>query len=263
VGQNRSTFRRYLGLSLPWRVVWITGASTGIGAEIALQLAAAGLIVAASARSVDKLDALHRQSNLIKPYPLDVTDASSVRDVFASITRDHGPVDLVIAGAATYKAVSASGIDPTDFDTMYRTNYLGVINVIAAVLPAFRDRRQGHLSWIASVAGYRGLPKAAAYGPTKAALINLAESIKPELERDGITVSVINPGFVRTPMTAVNDFEMPFLMEPADAAAQTIAGLAKQKFEVAYPTPFVAILKFARILPYRAFFWLIRKFVLK
>jgi short-subunit dehydrogenase len=142
-------------------------------------------------------------------------------------------------------------------------NYLGVINVLAAVLPVFRARRKGHISWIASVAGYRGLPKAAAYGPTKAALINLAESLRPEPAADGVTVSVINPGFVKTPMTAHNDFTMPFLMEVEDAAAQTIAGLAKGKFEVAYPTPFVVIMKIARVLPYAMFFGLVRRLVLK
>jgi short-subunit dehydrogenase len=146
---------------------------------------------------------------------------------------------------------------------MYETNFLGVINVLSAVLPVFRKRSSGHVSWIASVAGYRGLPKAAAYGPTKAALINLAESLRPELEAEGVTVSVINPGFVKTPLTAQNDFPMPFLMEPDEAARLTIAGLASRRFEIAYPRPFVAILKFARLLPYRIYFALIRRSILK
>jgi short-subunit dehydrogenase len=119
------------------------------------------------------------------------------------------------------------------------------------------------VAWIASVAGYRGLPKAAAYGPTKAALINLAESLKPELEADGVQVSVINPGFVRTPLTAQNDFPMPFLMEADEAARRSIAGLAAGRFEIAYPRRFVALLKFARLLPYRLYFALIRRSVLK
>jgi short-subunit dehydrogenase len=248
---------------LPWRVAWVTGASTGIGADICRQLAEQGVAVAASARSADKLASLAREHPGVHAFPLDVTNAAACADIHADITDRLGAVDLVIAGAGTYKPVTAAEIDPAEFDQMYRVNYLGVINVMAAVLPAFRARRAGHLSWIASVSGYRGLPKASAYGPTKAALINLAESLKPELDRDGVTISVINPGFVRTPMTAGNDFDMPFLMEPADAARATIAGLAKGKFEVAYPTPFVAILKFARLLPYRAFFWLSRRFLLK
>jgi short-subunit dehydrogenase len=125
-----------------------------------------------------------------------------------------------------------------------------------------RQRHAGRIAWIASVAGYRGLPKAAGYGPTKAALINLAESLKPELDQIGIKISVVNPGFVETPMTKGNDFPMPFLMKPEDAARRTIEGLAKGKFEVAYPTRFVAILKIARLLPYSLYFWLIKHAVL-
>jgi NAD(P)-dependent dehydrogenase (short-subunit alcohol dehydrogenase family) len=247
-------------MALPWRVVWVTGASSGIGAEIAKQLAAAGIKVAASARNQEALAALGQG---ISPYPLDVTDEAKVAQTLAHIERDLGQIDLIIAGAGTYTPASAADFRTDMFRRMYEVNYLGVINVLAAALPVFRARRQGHLSWIASVSGYRGLPKAAAYGPTKAALINLAESLKVELERDGVKVSVINPGFVRTPMTSVNDFEMPFLMEPADAARATIAGLAKGKFEVAYPTPFVAIMKFGRLLPYSLFFWVSRKYLLK
>jgi short-subunit dehydrogenase len=246
-----------------WRVVWVTGASTGIGAEIARQLAEAGVIVATSARRGDVLQRQAAAQPGLRPYPLDVTDAGAVAAAFHRIESDVGEIDLIIAGAATYKPVAASAIIASEFETMYRVNYLGVINVLAAVLPVFRARRKGHISWIASVAGYRGLPKAAAYGPTKAALINLAESLRPELAADGVTVSVINPGFVKTPMTAHNDFTMPFLMEVEDAAAQTIAGLAKGKFEVAYPTPFVVIMKIARVLPYAMFFGLVRRLVLK
>jgi NAD(P)-dependent dehydrogenase (short-subunit alcohol dehydrogenase family) len=247
-------------MALPWRIVWVTGASTGIGAEICKQLAADGVIVAASARNVDALKALGVG---IHAYPLDVSDETRVADTFSSIEKNLGPIDLIIAGAGIYTPASAADFQTQMFRRMYEVNYLGVINVLAAALPAFRARRGGHLSWIASVSGYRGLPKAAAYGPTKAALINLAESLKPELDRDGVKVSVINPGFVRTPMTQQNDFEMPFLMEPVDAARATIAGLAKGKFEVAYPTPFVAILKIGRLLPYRLFFWISRRYLLK
>ena len=250
-------------MALPWKLVWITGASTGIGAETAKQLAAQGVKVAISARSVEGLHAVAKEQPLITIFPLDVTNAVDVATAFAEIEKAHGPIDLIIAGAGTYTPASAADFRIEHFMRMYEVNYLGVIHVLAAALPAFRARRGGRLSWIASVSGYRGLPKAAAYGPTKAALINLAESLKPELERDGVAVSVINPGFVRTPMTAQNDFEMPFLMEPADAARATIEGLAKGQFEVAYPRRFVAILKFARVLPYRVYFWLIRKYVLK
>lgn len=250
-------------MALPWRVVWITGASTGIGAAIARQLAAEGVQVAASARSPDKLEAVASGQPLVKSYPVDVTDVEQVARVFAQVEREMGPIDLVIAAAGTYSPVTLDQFSPAPFRNMYETNFLGVVHVLSAIIPTFRQRRSGHVAWIASVAGYRGLPKAAAYGPTKAALINLAESLRPELETDGVTVSVINPGFVRTPLTAQNDFPMPFLMEPEDAARRTIAGLARRQFEIAYPAPFVVILKFARLLPYRIYFALIRRAVMK
>lgn len=243
-------------------MVWVTGASTGIGASVARQLSAEGVAVAISARNAETLNTLAAANGNLRSYPLDVTDEKAVVECFQGIEADLGPVDLIVAGAGTYTEVTMDDFNTSAFKRMYEVNYLGVINVLVAAMPQFRKRRAGHISWIASVAGYRGLPKAAAYGPTKAALINLAESLKEELARDGVTISVINPGFVKTPMTAQNDFPMPFLMDVEDAARATIAGLRAGKFEVAYPGRFVAILKLARVLPYAWYFWLIRRFVL-
>jgi NAD(P)-dependent dehydrogenase (short-subunit alcohol dehydrogenase family) len=245
--------------SLPWKTVWITGASTGIGREIALQLAAAGLNVAASARSKEKLAGLGAN---VRAYPLDVTDAEGCAATIAAIERDLGPIDLAVLGAGTFEPMTLDTLSLDNFHRTMETNYMGVVNALAALVPLMRGRGQGHLAWIASVAGYRGLPKAAAYGPSKAALINLAESLKPELQVFGVKVSVINPGFVETPMTAQNKFPMPFLMKPEDAARQSIAGLVAGKFEIAFPFRFVAFLKIARILPYSWYFGLIRRFVL-
>ena len=245
---------------LPWKLVWITGASTGIGREVALQLAARGVKVAVSARSAEKLEDMGPN---IKPYLLDVTDAQAVANTISKIETELGPIELALMGAGTYAPISMDDIKPEVFASIINVNYLGIVNGLAALVPIMRQRGNGHIAWIASVSGYRGLPKAAAYGPTKAALINLAESLKPELQTLGISVSVVNPGFVETPMTKANDFPMPFLMTPQDAARRTIEGLAKGKFEVAYPTRFVVILKLARLLPYRVFFWLISHTVLK
>jgi NAD(P)-dependent dehydrogenase (short-subunit alcohol dehydrogenase family) len=247
-------------MPLPWKTAWITGASTGIGRDIALQLAARGVKVAASARSVEKLREL---GTSILAVPLDVTDAAACRDAVNRIERELGPIDLVVFGAGTYTPVAIDDLDPKRFSHMMDTNYMGVVNGIAALAPRMIARGSGHLSWIASVAGYIGLPKAAAYGPTKAALINLAESLQPELKQKGVMVSVINPGFVETPLTAQNDFDMPFLMKSDEAARRTIAGLAAGRFEVAYPRRFVAILKSLRLLPYPLFFRLITRSVLK
>ena len=249
-----------MSTALPWKTAWVTGASTGIGREIALQLAAAGVKVAASARSPDKLAAL---GSGIVSIPLDVTDADACREAFNRVESELGGVDLVVFGAGTYTPVSIDSIDPKQFSHMMDTNYMGVVNGLAAVAPSMLARGRGHLSWIASVAGFMGLPKAAAYGPTKAALINLAESLAPEMRLRGVQVSIINPGFVATPLTAQNDFEMPFLMQPEEAARRTIEGLAAGRFEVAYPRRFVAILRTIRALPYPLFLRLITRFVLK
>jgi NAD(P)-dependent dehydrogenase (short-subunit alcohol dehydrogenase family) len=249
-----------LSRPLPWKVAWVTGASTGIGREIALQLAASGVKVAASARSVEKIASLGPG---ILAIPLDVTDLAACRAAVAEVESRLGPVDLAVLGAGTYTPVAIDDLDPARFAHMMDTNYMGVVNCVAALAPGMMARGSGHLSWIASVAGYVGLPKAAAYGPTKAALINLAESLEPEMGLKGVAVSVINPGFVETPLTAQNDFPMPFLMKADDAARRTIAGLAAGKFEIAYPRRFVAILKALRLLPYPLFFRLIRRAVLK
>lgn len=245
---------------LPWKVAWITGASTGIGRELALQLSARGVRVAASARSAEKLAALGPS---VLAIPLDVTDAAACRAAVDRIESELGPIDLAVLGAGTYSPVAVDALDPTVFAAMMDTNYMGVVNCLSALAPRMMARGRGHLSWIASVAGYMGLPKAAAYGPTKAALINLAECLAPEMKLKGVLVSVINPGFVATPLTAQNDFEMPFLMQPDEAARRTIAGLAQGRFEIAYPRRFVAILRTLRALPYPVFFSLITRFVLK
>jgi short-subunit dehydrogenase len=243
-----------------WKTVWITGASTGIGRELAIQLAASGVKIAASARSVEKLQSLGAN---VFPFPLDVANPQAARATVDKIEQELGPVDLAIFAAGIYSEVVATDIDEKLFASIMATNYLGTVNCLAAVLPKMLTRRQGHISWIASVTGYRGLPKAAAYGPSKAALISLAESLKPELDQHGISLSVINPGFVATPMTSKNDFPMPFLMQPQEAARRTLIGLENKKFEITYPTRLVAILKFARLLPYGIYFWLIKNLILK
>ena len=241
--------------AMPWKVAWITGASTGIGREMALQLAARGVVVAASARSNDKLASLGPN---IRSYPLDVTDRAAVLATIISIERDLGPIDLAVFAAGTYTPVNVESLDPAIFETAMATNYLGVVNALAGLLPKMITRRGGHVAWIASVAGYVGLPKAAAYGPSKAALINLAESLKLELDMRGVTLSIINPGFVETPLTAQNDFYMPFLMKAPEAAKLSIDGLARRRFEIAYPLRFVMIMKLARLLPYALFFRMIQ-----
>ncbi len=241
--------------NLPWKTAWVIGASTGIGAEIAKQLGDAGVKVAASSRSIGAAD----QASNIKAWPLDVTDAKAVAETFADIEESIGPLEIVLVSVGTYKPLTGFDLTLADHRAGIEVNYMGVVNVLQSILPSFRKKAGGHIAWISSVAGYAGLPKSAAYGPSKAALINLAEGLKPELNKAGIAISVINPGFVKTPMTAANDFSMPFLMDAEDAARRTISGLVLKKFEIAYPRRFVIILKLLRILPYWAFFFLTKR----
>jgi NAD(P)-dependent dehydrogenase (short-subunit alcohol dehydrogenase family) len=232
-------------MKLPWKVVWITGASSGIGAEIAKQLAEAGVKVAASARRFPELP-VHPN---ITQFTVDVTDEPALSVAVDEIERRLGPIDLAIFGAGAYEPFKLQTFNTQTFRRINEVNYLGSIRALGAVLPRFMVRKSGHVAFVASVAGYQGLPKSAYYGPTKAALINLAEALWLELRPHGINVSMINPGFVETPMTAANDFPMPFLMKPARAAALTIRGLKVRRFEIAYPLPFVLILKTLQKLP--------------
>ncbi len=225
--------------------MWVTGASSGIGREIVLQLAAKGVKVAASSRKGWPEPC----PNNVVSFPLDVTDAAAVDACIARIEHELGYIDLAVLGAGAYQAFDLETCDADPFTRINATNYLGVTNCVAPLLRRMVKRRSGHISWIASVAGYNGLPKAGYYGPTKAALINLAESLWHEAKPKGVAISVINPGFVETPMVEANDFPMPFLMKADDAATRTITGLARKKFEIAYPLPFVLILKFLQRLP--------------
>ncbi|MGI9371990.1 MAG: SDR family NAD(P)-dependent oxidoreductase [Hyphomicrobiales bacterium] len=248
----------------PWKSVWITGASTGLGREIAVKLAQAGVKVAVSARSKDKLESLAASYDAIRPYALDVSDPAAVQKVVQNIEAELGPLDLALFNAGTYEPEGAFDLNSESFRRTVSVNYLGAVDGVLAVLPAMKERGVGHVAVVASVAGYRGLPRAAAYGSTKAALIHFAESTAPELKRAGITMSVVNPGFVETPLTAKNDFPMPFIMDVDAAADRVLSGLEAGKFEVAFPRRFVMILKTLRMLPYSLYFkimdrWVVRK----
>jgi NAD(P)-dependent dehydrogenase (short-subunit alcohol dehydrogenase family) len=242
------------------RVAWITGGGTGIGRELALRLAAHGWQVAVSGRRPESLAevAATGPSSHIHPYPLDVTDAGANRSTLAAIESSLGPVDLAVFNAGAFRPFKASEFDTAPFEELVRVNYLGVVNGIAAVVPGMRLRGHGHVAIVASVAGYNGLPLGAPYGATKAALINLAESLRFDFRRMGLDISIINPGFVRTPLTEPNRFHMPFLMNATTAARHIERGLQAKRFEIAFPWPMVMMLKVARILPYWLSFPLLR-----
>lgn len=234
---------------LPWKTVWITGASTGIGRELALRLARGGARVAVSARSADKLEAVAGEATGIVPVPFDVGDRGAAAVAAAHVIEELGGLDLVVLNAGVWHPMRASAYDAGPVAHSMAVNYLGLANTLEHVIPHMIGRSRGYIALVASVAGYRGLPQAAAYAPTKAAVISLAEVLRLELARHGIVVSVINPGFVATPMTAVNDFPMPFMITAEDAAARIERGLRRGKFEVAFPWQLVAILKLLRLLP--------------
>ncbi|MEM7426049.1 MAG: SDR family NAD(P)-dependent oxidoreductase [Pseudomonadota bacterium] len=237
-----------------WKHAWVTGASTGIGAELVKRLAARGVAVSASARSADKLEDLAQASAQISARTVDVTDAAAMTSTAADAESEHGPIDLAILNAGIWLQSAGRPYDGTAAKTSMDINYLGVTNALAAVLPGMVERRRGHIVIVASVAGYRGMPNAAHYAPTKAALISLAECLHAELARKGIKVQVVNPGFVKTPMTDVNKFPMPFLMSVDGAADRIMDGLVSSRFEITFPWKLVVLLKLLRILPYRLYF---------
>jgi NADP-dependent 3-hydroxy acid dehydrogenase YdfG len=240
--------------------VWVVGASTGIGAAIARELLARGSRVALSARSAERLQTLAAIApDRSLTVPVDVTDAPAVRAAHDTIVAAWGGVDVVLAVAGNYVPLRATEFDAGAIGRLFEVNVQGVLNVLGPVLPAMIARRGGHVAIVASVAGFRGLPKALGYGPTKAALINLAEVLYLDLAPMGVGVHIVNPGFVRTPLTDGNDFKMPALIEPEEAARETLRGLERGEFETHYPKRFTRWLKLLRVLPYRWYFPLVHR----
>jgi NAD(P)-dependent dehydrogenase (short-subunit alcohol dehydrogenase family) len=243
-----------------WRgkTVWLLGASSGIGEATAHALHGLGAHVVVSARQGELLDRFVAQHAGSQALTLDVTDTQAVQQAAQSLLA-RGPLNCVVYCAGHYRAMRADAMDLTDMKRHMDINYLGALNVLDAVLPAMLAARQGHISLIGSVAGYTGLPNSLAYGPTKAALINLAETLYQDLHPKGIGVSLISPGFVQTPLTANNHFEMPALLTPAQAAQAMVTGWAKGQFEIHFPKRFTFWLKTLRLLPYRAQLYLVSK----
>ncbi|MQM38835.1 putative oxidoreductase [wastewater metagenome] len=244
------------------RLALITGASSGIGEALAVRLAAHGWRVVAAARRRAALEALAERASgpgRIIPQVLDVTDADAFAALVTTVEADHGEIDTVILNAGGYEPVRLDELDAAVFERLIRVNYLGTVNGLAACLPAMRRRGRGQVLVMGSLSAYRGLPRAAAYGSTKAAVLSLAESLRPEAERAGIALRVVSPGFVKSRLTERNDFRMPQLMDPADAAAAIHAGIDGNGFEVFFPRRLGWTLKLLRLLPYRLYFALMRR----
>ncbi|MAH84985.1 MAG: oxidoreductase [Rhodospirillaceae bacterium TMED8] len=233
------------------RVAWVTGAGKGIGRAVARQLALEGWIVGASARTSRDLTTLELEClpGTVKSMPLDVTDTLATARVIATIEEELGELDLVILNAGTHLPISVENFSVDIFRTLIETNLMGTVNGLAEIIPRFTARGCGHIAIVASLAAYRGLPTAAAYGATKVGLIHMCEALKPELQKYGISLTLINPGFVETPLTAKNKFQMPFLITSETAAKHIVRGLEKQSFEITFPWQLAAIMRVLRFLP--------------
>jgi short-subunit dehydrogenase len=240
-------------------IAWVTGASSGIGREVAAQLAAAGWHVAISARRRDELDSLAAaHPGKMTVWPLDITDTAAVAATVAGIEAGR-PIARAVLNAGTYLRDTAHDFDIEKFKTQIDVNLLGTANCLAALMPGMLARRGGQIGIVASLAGLSGLPGAVTYSTTKAGLIAMAESLKFDMDKAGACISVILPGFVKTPLTDKNTIPMPFLMEVADAARVILKGLDAGRFLIAFPGPLAWPLRFLRILPAPLYFALVKK----
>ena len=241
--------------------VWIIGASTGIGAALAIALHARGARVAVSARRAEKLTALVADWSgaASLALPLDITKLDTIAAAEEALVAKWGGYDLVVFMAGDYTPMRSWEIDLKVASQMIETNLTGMYKALSIVVPRFVAAKAGGLALVSSVAGYRGLPQSLVYGPTKAALINLAETLYLDLHEKGLDVYVINPGFVKTPLTDQNTFEMPHIITPEVAAAEIIKGFEAGEFEIHFPKRFSRMLKTLRHLPISLYFKLIKK----
>ena len=243
------------------KLAWITGGGTGIGKALALALDKQGWQVIISGRTEQKLQAVIELGQKIAYLVLDVTDREQSRQVFNTLYEKYGLPDVVVLNAGDYTPMP---VDEFNLDLVYKlnqVNYLGVMNGLASILPLMKARKSGQILLMASVAGYRGLPDAAPYGATKAALINFCEAMYIPLKKEGVLLRIINPGFVTTQLTAKNTFKMPAEITSTEAAGRIVKSLASESFEITFPKRFTYILKILRILPYRLYFFFTSKII--
>lgn len=239
--------------------VWMIGGSTGIGEALTRQLAHAGARIALSARSRDKLELLAQALPGTRAYPFDMTDADATRRAAEAIFAEYGGIDVVIVMAGTYVEMRAQNFELQSAKHQIEVNLNGVLNVLDPVLPQLIRQRNGHLCLVSSVAGYSGLPNGMVYGASKAGLINMAEALYVDLGEFNVDVSLVCPGFVETPLTAKNEFPMPFIITADTAATEMVKSFARGDFEMHFPRRFTRMLKFLRLLPYGLYFPAIRK----
>ncbi len=241
-------------------VVWITGGSSGIGAETAVRLASEGFEVYISARSEGDLRKIAERpeaAGRIHPLPLDVTNRDACQAAAKKITSSGRPIAIALFSAGGFWPMRGWDLSLENFDKTYDVNFTGVINCLVPAVESMKEAGRGQVAIVSSVSGYGGLKKAASYGSSKAALINLAEALKFDFDKMNIKIQLINPGFIDTPMTEKNDFPMPFLMPLDKAADRVTAGLRKSSFEITFPRRFTWMLKLVNLFPYSLYFALI------
>ena len=234
-------------MTFPDKVAWVVGASRGIGAAVACELTARGANVAISARDAAQLAQV--SDGRMLAIPADVTDPTMLTAAASTIQDRLGPLDLVVVSAGYWKQMAVDAWDTEVFDRHVKVNLSGLSNTIAAVLPGMLQKRSGVIAGIASVAGYRGLAGSEAYGATKAAQINLLESLRIHLRHTGVRVTTVCPGFVRTDLVADNRFPMPFMIEPDQAATAICDGLARERTQIVFPLPMAVLMNTARLVP--------------
>ena len=242
------------------KVIWITGASSGIGKALAIKFAENGWIVAASARRENLLKELQNINQSIYPYPLDVTDIEKCKLTAKSIIDNLNGIDICVFGTGMHDPKSEKQFNLNKIREIMEVNYFGTMNSINSIYDYFSEKKNGQISIISSVAGYRGLPAAGAYCAPKAALTSFTESLNFEMKMKNVRVSLISPGFIKTPMTDQNDFPMPMIKSPEFAANEIYKGLTEKKgFEIHFPKAFTFIMKFLQILPNGLYFKLVSK----
>ena len=242
------------------KVIWITGASSGIGKALAIKFSENGWIVAASARRENLLKELQNINQNIYPYPLDVTDIEKCKLTAKSIIDNLNGIDICVFGTGMHDPKSEKQFNLNKIREIMEVNYFGTMNSINSIYDYFSEKKNGQISIISSVAGYRGLPAAGAYCASKAALTSFTESLNFEMKMKNVRVSLISPGFIKTPMTDQNDFPMPMIKSPEFAANEIYKGLTEKKgFEIHFPKAFTFIMKFLQILPNGLYFKLVSK----
>tara|TARA_B100001996_G_scaffold333708_1_gene283455 strand:+ start:252 stop:1013 length:762 start_codon:yes stop_codon:yes gene_type:complete len=242
------------------KVIWITGASSGIGRALALKFANEGWTVAASARRVNLLQELCQKNNNIHSFPLDVTNMDQCKTIFNNILEKFKDVEICIFGTGIHDPKSEKKFNLEKIKKIMEVNYFGTINSINSIYNYYCNKKSGQISVISSVASYRGLPAAGAYCASKSALTSFVESFNFEMKRKNVRISLISPGFIKTPMTDQNDFPMPMIKSSEFAAEQIYIGLIKKNsFEIHFPKTFTYLMKILKILPNSLYFKLVEK----